>query len=62
MGFISELDDSVKDIYKIPSKDDWIEMDAEITKGEVMGNKAIIILKVKKMEKIETPENEFLYF
>ncbi|MBQ1327214.1 MAG: GTPase [Eubacterium sp.] len=62
VGFISELDDSVKDIYKIPSKDDWIEMDAEITKGEVMGNKAIIILKVKKMEKIETPENEFLYF
>jgi hypothetical protein len=27
-----------------------------------MGNKAIILLKVKKMEKIDAPESEFLYF
>ena len=62
VGFISELDDTVKDVYNIPSKNEWIDMEAEIKRGEVMGNKAIILLKVKKMEKIDAPESEFLYF
>ena len=47
VGFISEIDD----ISKVPSPNEWVDVEAEITRGEVKGNKVMIILKVKSIEK-----------
>lgn len=56
MGFVAQCDTYV------PKNGDWLEVRAEIQKSIVSSRKAIIVLAVNKLKKIEKPKDELLYF
>ncbi len=54
VGFIAEYDGH------IPKEGDWVQISAEIQKGEIDGKQLIILLKVNQLQVVEKPEN--IYF
>ncbi len=41
---------------------DWIEAEAVITKGNVDGDRLIIVLKIENFKRIDEPEDAFVYY
>ena len=56
VGFIAESE------RELPLDGDWIEVEARIGKGEIAGNRVIILLQIMDMMRMEAPTDIFLYF
>ena len=56
IGFLAEYDE------KKPENGEWIEITATLEKGEVEGNKSVIVLKAENCKTAEPPDIVYLYF
>ncbi|MCR4728368.1 MAG: hypothetical protein K5796_06950 [Lachnospiraceae bacterium] len=56
IGFVAESEG------KVPADGDWVIAQARIDKGEISGNRQVILLCVEKFRKISAPEERFVFF
>ncbi len=56
IGFVAEF------AGEAPADGDWVIAEACIDKGEISGNRQVILLRVEKIRKIPAPEERFVFF
>ncbi len=68
IGFVAEFDEQIDSedtenhISLIPQDGDWVQVEAELTKGYIDDNKNVIILKVLTITKVDAPIDTYLYY